>query len=383
VIQPNSSSRRFGGKAAAFVGRSLAVAALAAFCAAPGPVAAQAPRLLTVLEPHAKPGEAMYDGGSLAPQTPGPVEHVFVLRNTTGVALTLDRLEPACDCTTAALVGDPPPAAPVVLAPGRTISVRVSVNPQGLSPGLWHESVWVFVQGQAAPAATLEMTGALLPGVDFSPPSLNFGRLEKGTVLTLLLTATPHAARLEEGTELRLVSPDPDIQVSEVPPESPATSPKRSFRVRLDPHAQAGRLQGKLSLVLALTGDPAGGNGPVAAAVAWQAEAAGDVAAFPPIVAFGVPAAGQALTRKVVLTGKGLTLASKAFVFTSSSPYVSAVFHTLPSRAETKGDAQVEMDVHLDPHTPPGPLEARLTVTTPGGELLVLPVYAVVPPRKP
>ena len=36
------------------------------------------------------------------------------------------------------------------------------------------------------------------------------------------------------------------------------------------------------------------------------------------------------------------------------------------------------MDVRLDPRVPAGPFEARLTVTTPSGELLVLPVYAAV-----
>ena len=53
------------------------------------------------------------------------------------------------------------------------------MDPLQLLPGLLHKSVWVFVQGQTAPAVT------------FSPPYFGFGRIERGTVLTLLLKATP------------------------------------------------------------------------------------------------------------------------------------------------------------------------------------------------
>ena len=59
----------------------------------------------------------------------------------------------------------------MTIRPGQTFSVQVSVDSQQLSPGLLHKSVWVFVKGQDAPAATLEMTGALLPAAVFSPPS--------------------------------------------------------------------------------------------------------------------------------------------------------------------------------------------------------------------
>ena len=190
-------------------------AALAAASLGPLPVMAQktavpAPSLLTVLEANAKPGNAVYEAGSRGPQTAaGPLEHIFVLRNTTGTALTLDHLQASCACTTATVVGGTSADGPTVLAPNGTLSVRVSVDLQRLLPGLLHKSVWVFVQGQAAPAATLEMTGALLPLVSFAPPSLSFGRIEKGTELTLLLRATTPPERLEQGTELRLVSLEP------------------------------------------------------------------------------------------------------------------------------------------------------------------------------
>jgi len=64
--------------------------------------------------------------------------------------------------------------------------------------------------------------------------------------------------RLEQGTELRLISPDPDVQVTAVEADSSvggampeeAAQATRAFRIRLAPHAHIGRLQGKLSLVL-------------------------------------------------------------------------------------------------------------------------------------
>jgi len=341
--------------------------------------------------------------GSLGLQASGPLIHIFVLRNDTQVPLTLDHLQPSCPCTLAFVLAEAGGTPPTAIRPGQTFSVQVSVNPQKLSPGLLHKSVWVFVKGQDAPAATLEMTGALLPSASFSPPSLAFGQIEKGTELTLLLKATLQPERLEQGTELRLISPDPDVQVTTVVPDSPtggaipeeAGQATRAFRIRLAPHAHIGRLQGKLSLVLAHMGDPPAATGPVVDTVSWRAEAEGDISASPSVIAFGVTPAGQTLTRRVLLTGKGLGGDVQALKPSSTSPYLTVSLkpapkslntkprHTKPENKpadQAKSADQVEMDVRLDPRAPAGPLDARLMVTTPGGEQLVLPAFAVVQP---
>lgn len=247
--------------------------------AAPSVAPTNAARTLTALGGTVRPGDAVYEMGSIGPQPSAALTHSFFLRNDTSVALTLDRLQASCPCTSAKVAGGT--GSGTVVAPGQSLSVRVAVNPQMLSPGLLHKSVWVFVQGQDAPAATLEMTGALLPAASFSPPSLAFGQIERGTVLTLLLKATPLPERLEQGTELRLVSPDPDVQVTPVTPDASGagalaetdTPSARAFRVRFVPHAHIGRLQGRLSLVLAHMGDPPGTMGPVVDTVAWRARA--------------------------------------------------------------------------------------------------------------
>ena len=221
--------------------------------------AAGVPRVLTPLEGKVRPGNAVHEIGSLSLLASGPLTHTFVLRDDTQLPITLDHLQSSCPCTTAIALAEAGGASPMTIRPGQTFSVQVSVDSQQLSPGLLHKSVWVFVQGQDAPAATLEMTGAPLPVASFSPPSLAFGQIEKGTELTMLLKATPHPARLEQGTELRLISPDPDVQVTAVEADSSvggampeeAAQATRAFRIRLAPHAHIGRLQGKLSLVLA------------------------------------------------------------------------------------------------------------------------------------
>lgn len=311
----------------------------------------------------------------------------------------MDHLQSSCPCTTAVVPADAGGASPTTIKPGQTFSVQVSVDPQKLSPGLLHKSVWVFVQGQDAPAATLEMTCALLPAASFSPPSLAFGQIEKGTELTVLLKATPQPTRLEQGTELRLISPDPDVQVTAVESDVPrggaipdeAAQTTHAFRVRLVPHAHVGRLQGRLSLVLAHMGDPPDTMGPVVDTVAWRAEAAGDVAASPAVVAFGVIAAGHTLTRRVLLTGKGLGKDVTTLKPSSTSPFLTVSLKPAPKQTGTKPVSaraadqvppadRVEMDVRLDPHAPVGPLDARLTVTMPSGEQLVLPAFAVVQP---
>ena len=88
-----------------------------------------------------------------------------------------------------------------------------------------------------------------------------------------------------------------------------------------------------------------------------------------------------------MLTGKGWGSDPKAWVFSSTSPYLTASLKSLPSpngRATTKAaEPQIEMDVRLDPHTPVGPLDARVMVTPPRGEQLVLPAFAVVQPVPP
>lgn len=192
---------------------SLALVSYSTCFAVPPAVSANVARTLTALSETARPGGAVYDLGSIGSPSSASLTHTFVLRNDTKTALTLDHLQSSCPCTSATIGGSS--GAGAVVAPGQSLFVKVAVNPQMLSPGLLHKSVWVFVQGQEAPAATLEVTGALLPAVSFSPLSLAFGQIERGTELTLLLRVTPLTAHLEQGTELRLVSPDPDVSVTD------------------------------------------------------------------------------------------------------------------------------------------------------------------------
>lgn len=389
---------------------SLGLGSPLACFAAPLAVSAIAAKTLTTLNETAQPSGAIYDLGSIGSQSPAPLTHTFVLRNDMKTPLTLDHLQSSCPCTTATVGGSS--GAGDVVAPGQSLSVSVAVNPQMLSPGLLHKSVWLFVQGQDAPAATLEVTGALLPAVSFSPPSLAFGQIERGSELTLLLRVTPLASHLEQGTELRLVSPDPDVSVTAVPLEASASSADeaapavQSLRVRLAPHTHIGRLQGKLFLVLAHVGDPVGGMGPVVDTISWRAEATGDVVAAPTVIAFGVME-GKEVTRRIVLAGTGLGTDPKALVVSSTNPYVTAALKPLPApnpklvatkqaggipkaaasqktvskTTQPKAvEPQMELDVRLDAHAPAGPLDASVTVTTPSGEQFVLPAFAVVRP---
>ena len=332
--------------------------------------------MLTAMDSNGRLGSTVYHADSLSPQAVEPLEHVFLLRSTARTPLVLDHLQTSCPCTTAALVDA---AEGATITPGGTFSVRVDVDPKRLAPGLLHKSVWVFVQGQDAPAATLEVTGALLPTVSFSPPSLNFGKLEKGAELTLLLQVTSQTPRLDQGTELRLVSADPDVSVTGVPSSTPAAGtglalPAASaFRVHLAPHTHVGRLQGRLSLILVHTGDPAGTAGPVVSTISWLGEAAGAISAVPSFVAFGTPVRGQAATKKCVLTGKGLGKEVSSLVCTSTNPFVSATLKPMPGSAD-----QTELEARLAPNALLGPLDARLIVTERNGEQLILPVFAVV-----
>ena len=99
----------------------------------------------------------------------------------------------------------------------------------------------------------------------------------------------------------------------------------------------------------------------------------GVVSAAPSFVAFGTPTSGQAATKKCVLHGKGLAKEASSFACTSTSPFVSATLKPLAGSTD-----QAELEAHLAPNAPVGPLDARLTVTEQSGEQLILPVFAVV-----
>ncbi len=89
--------------------------------------------------------------------------HTFRLRNDSGVPLTLYNLRSSCGCTSAVVGGAK--ALPVTVPPGRSLTLRVTLDTSALSPGFVDKTVWVeaYAPSGPVPAVQLEITGTAGP----------------------------------------------------------------------------------------------------------------------------------------------------------------------------------------------------------------------------
>ncbi len=102
-----------------------------------------------------------YDFGAV--QAGGvPVMHTFRITDTRKTPITLGQITTACRCTSASVDG-PNAMLPLMLKPGQSISVHVSVDTRLLAPGQADKYVYLRLQGESLPAYTLEMTGIVRP----------------------------------------------------------------------------------------------------------------------------------------------------------------------------------------------------------------------------
>lgn len=113
--------------------------------------------------PAAPSATALYDFGERSVSNTSPILQTFVLKSLSDKPLTVDRLQPSCRCTTAVVEGVKDEAPPFTLAPGHEARVRVIVSPSDALPGPFEKEVYVFVQGDSAPSATLQIAGVLTP----------------------------------------------------------------------------------------------------------------------------------------------------------------------------------------------------------------------------
>lgn len=91
---------------------------------------------VTDMDPsHADIAMAHYAFGHTNAVTGSKIEHTFLLRNGNATPLPLDRLQPSCGCTSAVVGSGAASPHGMVIAPGQTISVHVSIDPKRLSPG--------------------------------------------------------------------------------------------------------------------------------------------------------------------------------------------------------------------------------------------------------
>ncbi len=326
--------------------------------------------------------------GSLSTLQLAPITRIFTLRNSGLLSITVSELRSSCGCTSALAQGQA--MLPLMLAPGQTAKVRVTLDLAGLPPGPVSKSVWVYTKGQTAPAATLTMTGMLIPAARLAPASLDFGQPALGGSPTVPLTVTWNKAALPTGSRCRLVSTNPEVSVTLV--VTSAGSSSETYRCTLSPQAHLGELEGSVQATVTLPGQ----KPVVVGEVPLRGEVRGDVAAAPAIVAFGTVTAGQTALRQI-----NLALARAEMpVVTSASPYLTArlgpvtaqqpahPFGAGPLNATSRTESieakpfQATLDITLSSKAPAGPLTTELIVTTGTGQHLRVPIFAlIVPPE--
>ena len=318
-----------------------------------------------------------HDFGTVSLLAPALITENFTIRNGTRAPLVVDHLQPSCGCIAAALIGQPGGAPPVKrLAPGQSISVKVLLDPTGLEPGPLRKTVWVFTQGQDAPAATLVMVGSLIPAATFSPQIINFGSVKSGTKLSQLLTVTLDPKLLPTGTVTRVLSSDPSVEVVSVTSSLALANgqSRTQYRVTLLPNAYLGVLSSRVSL--SVTSSKTGANasqsnlaGETETGTAFvTGEVTGDISALPETLAFGTVSAGKPATQQAFLLGSTQT----GLTVTSDNPFLTA-------RLQLGGQKPL-LVVTLSNSTPPGPLTGNIIVTAKNGQRLRVPIFALVTP---
>ena len=118
-------------------------------------------------------GKVSYDFGTVG--TSRLTQHRFRVTNRRPAPVVIEQLLPSCPCVSAALrpapadtqaadatptdLAAPALSPPLTLAPGQSVLVDVTLRP--MDRGHITKYLWVCIQGQQSPAASLGMTGTI------------------------------------------------------------------------------------------------------------------------------------------------------------------------------------------------------------------------------
>ncbi len=330
---------------------------------------------------------------------------MFRLNNATNKALTLDRLQTSCHCTSAVWeMEDGKPRlntskSSLTLLPGKSIAVEVRLNLMQMAPGEVVKSVSVFLKGQTQPAALVTFIADVQPVVSFWPHQIDFGQVSAASPRTVTLTADFDPVLASKGSLPTLVSSNPSIQITAASvPSVQKSFIRRTYTLTLLPTVD-GLVSGSLSFAPASStkndGTSSDRNFAALSAISLsvQGQVIGSVAAEPSALSLGPVPGKHATAGHVALTGQTEQSLAGAVV-ESDSPYVAV--HLDAARAETSdntgsgikvsngfGGAQAAansqtMSIIVKPNAPLGKLQTQVRVTLANGQILLVSVTAYV-----
>ena len=349
--------------------------------------------LSVTLEPGMErtgPDAVKCDLGAVNPARTPHCERDFTLKNTTDAPIAIARVRGSCGCESVTLHRDKQDIPSATLAPGERITLHVSIKMAGQRGEHLHKFVWVD-GADSKPLATLALELAVHESVSFSTGFLAFGTMGKGTTRSLDFAVRVEKDVLNGKPLPRLVSSNPALRVETVGAATATLWNGRpglvqNYKVSPADTLQPGSLEGILyfDLPAASVGPPAGTvpkNAPDSdaldalrnASLSVSGDIIGSILALPRTLLFGNVEAGHESRRSVLLNGLGAE-ALQAMTVSSDNKWVTARVQIVRENAQT---TTCLLEVVLSEKTPPGIVQAKITLTSPQGEKeLVLPVVA-------
>ena len=345
----------------------------------------------------APPAGAIYAFGSIDRFLNPVLTHTFILHNDGKIPVVIDHLQSSCGCTSALLMAAGKETAGYTLRPGKQVGIKVVIDTSKLAPGMIKKFVWVMMPGETAPSFAIRLDATIEGVLTFSPPAIEFGRVNAGENPAQTLSVTLDKRLIDTVGGVRLVSSNSGILIGPTPPvDTPIAGGDghtvlRRYTIMVTPKASLGVLSGTLSFVPLKSAALANKSNTKAAAemaatflsaltAPVTGEVFGKVSARPGTVVFGAVTQGDSTTRRITLVGKTEEALLNLKV-TSPSVWVTAKM-SIPDRPKQDPAAPPQklppmllLEVTLNPKTPPGALQTQVILTTQDGERLVLPHF--------
>ncbi|MBI4556147.1 MAG: DUF1573 domain-containing protein [Candidatus Hydrogenedentes bacterium] len=236
--------------------------------------------------------------------------------NTGKTELQIQRVQTTCGCTTAEL-----PEEKSAIAPGQSVALKVHVDPKKV-PGFESTKVLsIFSNDPRQPMLDVKVHAKIAPEFKADPPTLEFGEVEKGTVIAKTILLQQLGDQPLEVTGVNPVGSSEGLELSfEKRPENEWAAPGRAEYVvtgKLSPTAPIGLLKASFQILTKYERIPR-----------YLCQANARITAFytlaPNMVSLGSLQTGQTKAMTVVVTGdrpfelKNLAVSSPDFQVSSA-----------------------------------------------------------------
>lgn len=142
-----------------------------------------------------------YDFGSI-PQGQ-KVEHVFIVKNSGDMPLSIKGIRPSCGCTAAE-------ASSRIIQPGKASEIKVIFNSANFF-GAIHKTIAVESDDPRTPVFTLSLHGTVIEEITVNPRQINLGVLKSGSVKEIAFSIRNNGRQIVK--VLSIKSPMPQINV--------------------------------------------------------------------------------------------------------------------------------------------------------------------------